>query len=176
MYKYTVPLALLLCLISVAQQPQAKSAPESSAETSEPTVNTHALSKDYRKSAIAALSSIDDWRKKAQDVRFSSKYSDGAVYTSRSSTEREADAGEKAEKDVKTAKVDVTTPADKFLQERLEIYLHVAKAFNYYYTHFGSEFPKKDAHTMTTCQVLIGKALDEGSTAGFDEHPEMKCE
>jgi len=172
MYKYTVPFALLLSSISLAQQPQAQSEPQSPAEV-HTTVSTRELSKDYRKSAIAALSSIDDWRKKAQDVRFSSKYSDGAVYTSRSSIEREADAEEKAEKDVKTAKVDVATPADKFLQERLETYLHVAKAFNYYYTHFGSEFPKKDAHTMTTCQVLIEKALDEGSTAGFGEHPEM---
>jgi hypothetical protein len=122
------------------------------------------------------MSSIDDWRKKALDLSHSTRWSDGSVYASRSSTEREADAGEKAEKDVKTAKVDMTTPADKFLQERLEIYLHAVKAVNYYFTHIGSEDPKKDADTMTTCEVLIEKALDEGSTADFYEHPEEKCE
>ena len=143
MYKYTVPFVLLLSVISLAQQPQNKSQPTSNPKSSEQTsdlkVSTRALSKDYRKSAIAALSSIDDWKKKAAEVSNSTTYSNGSVYASRSSTEREADAAEKAEKDVKTAKVDVTTPADKFLQQRLETYLEAVKAFNYQFTHFGSK-------------------------------------
>ena len=186
MLKHTAPFVLLLCLTSLAQQSQNKTQPKN-AEKQEVIDLTHpspaastegrTLSKDYRKSAIAAVSSIDDWRKKALELSHSTRYSDGSVYASRSSTEREADAGEKAEKDVKTAKVDITTSADRFLQERLEIYLHTVKAVNYHFTHLGSEYPKKDADTMTTCEVLIEKALDEGTTADFYEHPEMsKCE
>ena len=114
MFKYAVPFVFLFSVISVAQQSPNKtpatSDPKSSAQASASTESAGALSKDYRKSAIVAVSSIDDWRKKALELSHSTSFSDGSVYASRSSTEREADAGEKAEKDVKTAKVDTTTP------------------------------------------------------------------
>ena len=180
MFKYAVPF-VLLSAISIAQQPANKtpatSDPKSSTQASGSTESAGALSKDYRKSAIAALSSIDDWKQKAMEITHSTSYSNGSVYVNRSYAEREADAGTKAEKDVKTAKVDVTTPADKFLQQRFEIYLEAVKAVNYHFSHFGSEEPsKKDRDNVATCNALIEKALDEGSTAVFEKHPEMKCE
>jgi hypothetical protein len=173
MFKYAVPfVALLLCVVSLAQQtpnkPQAKKAPESSAKTPDPT-----LSKDYRKSAIAAVSSILDWKEKSQEVSTSTGYRHGA---SRSSIEREADAGEKAKKDVKTAKVDVTTPADQFLQTRLETFLDSVSDWAYHMTNLGSPLPDKVIDTMSTCNALIAKALDDGSTVVFEEHPDSKCE
>jgi hypothetical protein len=100
-------------------------------------------------------------------------YVGGSVYVDRSCAERESDAQTKAEKDVKTAKVDVTTPADKFLQQRLEIYLEAVEELSYHFTHIGSESPKKE---IGACGPLIGKALDDGSTVVFEQHPEMKCE
>jgi len=97
----------------------------------------------------------------------------GSVYVDRSCAQRVSDAQTKAEKDVKTANVDVTTAADKFLQQRLEIYLEAVKELSYHFTHMGSDSPSKG---MGACGPLIGKALDDGSTVDFEQHPEMKCE
>jgi hypothetical protein len=181
MLKCAVPLAFLLSAILAVQQPPNKTPaagePKSSTQAPGPTESAGALSKDYRKSAIAALSSIDDWKQKAMEITHSTSYSNGSVYVNRSYAEREADAGTEAEKDVKIAKVDTTTAADKFLQQRLEIYLEAAKAVNYHLSHFGSEEPtKKDRDTVAICGALIEKALDDGSTDVFEKHPEMKCE
>jgi hypothetical protein len=182
MFNCTVSLVFLLSLISAAQQPlsktEAKSVPKPSAQASDVPVSASALSKDYRKSAISALSSIDDWKQKAMAITHSTAYSNGTVSVNRSYAEREADAHAKAEKDVKMATVDEATSADRFLQERFVIYLEAVKGVNSYYRHpFGSEQPsKKDRDTVATCGALIEKALDEGTTTVFEKHPEMKCE
>jgi hypothetical protein len=225
-YKYTVLFALLLSLFSLAQQPQnktqPKSATKSSGETSEP-ADTHALSKDYRKSAIAAMSSVDNWHKKSIEVpectneakiaadlsRINAEYTyrmtvahgrdfaaeakqpdldRRAAETARAaqtSVDREMDAAERAKKDVKMAKVDVVTPADSFLQEKLEAYLDVLPTLSYSHTHPNERYDSSTKlridswvgeSTTTTCAVLIETALDEGSTVDFEKHPEMKCE
>lgn len=175
MLKYTTSLVFLFPLVLGAQQPS-NSVPVTTAPATS-VQSPDLLSKDYRKSAIAAVSSIDDWKQKAMDITHSTTYSNGSVYVNRSYAEREADAAAKADKDVKTAKVDVTTPADTFLQQRLEIYLAAVTAVNYSFRHMGSEQPtKKVTDTVAACGALIAKALDEGSTTVFQKHPEMKCE
>ena len=168
----------LLGLVSTAQQPQDKTPvptdPEASTKASE-------LSRDYRKSAITALSSITDWNSRAMEISSPSctSYSSGSRLVNRSCAEREVDAEAKAEKDVKLTRVDVTTSADKFLQQRLEIYLEAVKPLNYLNSGRISGAPKPDETNLKTraaCGRLIAKSLDEGSTAVFDEHPELRCE
>lgn len=190
MFKNTVPFAFLLCLTSLAQQSQNKTQPKSAGSqevidlthpSATASIDSHKLSKDYRKSAITAKSSIDDWNKRALEVSSSIHFSgdlENPVTVARSSAEREADSAERAKKDVKLAKVDVTTPADSFLQKKLEAYLEEATQLNYEFTHpvAGRKRPDEEIRAVASCNVSIGKALDEGSTIYFEEHPETKCE
>lgn len=207
MFKSTVPFALLLfSLTLLAQQSQNQTQPKSAGKqevidlihpSATPSIDSHTLSKDYRKSAIAAMSSVDNWYKKSIEVpkytneakvaadvsRINAEYiyrmtmahgrdfaaearqpdldrrAAETATAAQTSVDREMDAAERAKKDVKMAKVDAVTPADSFIQKKLEAYR----------SWVGES-------TTTTCAALIERALDEGSTADFEKHPEMKCE
>lgn len=131
------------------------------------------LSKDYRKSATTAMSSIEDWRDKAKAVTDSMNYSSGHVYVNRTAAERESDAARKAALDVKLAKVDASEPADKDFQKRLEIYLDVVKVYTQAHINLESGLVTKDVISrLSGCEVALKIALDEGSTKTFAEHPD----
>jgi hypothetical protein len=182
MFKRIVPFVILFPLILFAQTatthkpaantPAAKSPSPSSTET-KPTVDTNALSKDYRKAATIALSSIEDWGKAAREVSHSMRYSAGSVYSSGSASDRESDARKKAEQDVKLAKIDVDTPADKDFQKRLQKYLVAATTVNESFTHLTTgSLPKSAISTMAACEAILERALDDASSEVFAEHPD----
>jgi hypothetical protein len=149
--KYVAPCVLFLTLVSAAQVGPASGAIQSGMQ----------LSKDYRKSAISAMSSVDDWNAKAKQHSNS-----------------EGDAQRNASKDVRLANVDVATPGDAFIQRHLETYYKVSNVLIAYVhgMELSSDQLQEKVMTQNACQDLITKALDEGTTAAFDRDAVKKCE
>lgn len=182
MFRLTVPFVILFPLILFAQTttthkptattPTTKSSAPSTSNA-KPAEDTDILSKNYRKAATIALSSIEDWGKTAKEVSHSMHYSSGSVYASRSASDRESDARKKAEQDVKLAKINVETSADTDFQERSQKYLRAATSVNESFTHLSTASLPKDAiSTMTGCEAILERALEDASTKVFAEHPD----
>lgn len=133
-----------------------------------------ALSKSYWKAAATALSSIQDWRDKAFTAFTSSDYSNGEVYINRTAADRASDALTKAKLDVKLAKAEVSVPADKQVQDRLEIYLDAAETMGQGQIHLDRSVISDDLTSkLAGCRAALEAVLDAGSNKTFSEHPNM---
>ena len=139
-----------------------------------------ALSKDYRKSAMTAMSSIADWSEKAKAASDSTSRPEGTVYDTvyidLAAADRASDAANKAGLNVKLAKADVSNTADKDFQKRLEVYVGAVEIFNAAQVrvnlHPGA-ISEDVVSKKAGCQAALRKALDDGTTKTFAEHPDI---
>lgn len=175
--------ALAFSLLPMVAFPQASAPPnqESDQKSGTSSSDRQALSKDYRKSAMTAMSSIDDWSDKAKAASDSTSYPEGTVHVSTvyinlAAADRASDAANHAGLNVKLAKADVSNTADKDFQKRLEVYVGAVEIFNAARVRVNLEpgaISEGVVSKKAGCQAALKKALDDGTTKTFAEHPDI---
>lgn len=178
----TLLAALALSLLPMVAFSQASAPPNQEPDQKSDTGSgdKQALSKDYRKSAITAMSSIGDWLDKAKAASDSTRYPEGTdyhtLYINLADADKASGAANQAGLNVKLAKADASNTADKDFQKRLEVYLGAVKIFNAAQVRVNLQ-PGAIADDVVSkkagCQAALKKALDDGTTKTFTEHPDM---
>jgi hypothetical protein len=173
--------ALALSLLPMVVFSQASGPPkqESQQKSDSSSGDKQALSKEYRKSAMTAMSSIDDWSDKAKAASDSTSYPEGTdhvstVYIDLAAADRASDAENQAGLNVKLAKAEVSNTAEKDFQKRLEVYVGAVEIFNAARVRVNLEpgaIPESVVSKKAGCQAALKKALDDGTTKTFAEHP-----
>lgn len=178
----TVLAALAFSLLPMVAFSQASAPPNQEPEqkSDSGSADKQALSKDYRKSATTAVSSIYDWSDKAKVASDSAGYPEGSpystVYIDLAAAERASDAANQAGLNVKLAKADVSSTADKDFQKRLEMYANAVEIFTAAEVRINLRpgvIPKDVMSKKAGCQAALEKALDDGTTKTFAEHPDI---
>lgn len=178
----TLLVALAFSLLPMVAFSQASAPPnqEPDQKSDSGSGDKQALSKDYRKSAMTAMSSIEDWSEKAKAASDSTSHPEGTVYDTvyidLAAADRASDAANKAGLNVKLAKVDASNTADKDFQRRLEVYVGAVEIFNAAQVrvnlHPGA-ISEDVVSKKASCQAALKKSLDDGTTKTFAEHPDI---
>jgi hypothetical protein len=179
----TLLAALAFSLLPIVAFSQASAPPNQQADQKSDTGSgdKQALSKDYLKSAMTAMSSIDDWLNKAKAAADLTGYHEGSAYSSTvfinlAAADRASDAANMAGLNVKLAKADVSNTADKDFQKRLEAYVGAVEIFNAAQVRINlhpGAISEDVVSKKAGCQTALKKALDDGTTKTFAEHPDI---